>query len=92
MPKIIKITEEKFNMLKKVIAEDLERNIEDDNYNPFASQMDNHDEGIVGEPSDPTVYNPNGDDEYEEDVDWYRDDVIGWNDSPSDGDLYSGRW
>ena len=29
---------------------------------------------------------------YEEDPDWYRDDVNPINDSPSDGDLYRGMW
>ena len=67
--------------------------------NEFRNQ---HDWGTQGEEDiDPTHYNQDSnvlgwnDDEpegYEEDPDWYRDDVMGINDSPSDGDLYRGGW
>ena len=61
-----------------------------------------HDWGAQGEEDiDPTYYDQHSDvlgwndDEaegYEEDPDWYRDDVSGINYSPSDGDLYRGMW
>ena len=61
-----------------------------------------HDWGAQGEEDiDPTHYDQHSDvigwndDEpegYEEDPDWYRDDVNPINDSPSDGDLYRGMW
>ena len=61
-----------------------------------------HDWGAQGEEDiDPTYYDQHSDvlgwndDEaegYEEDPDWYRDDVNPINDSPSDGDLYRGMW
>ena len=67
--------------------------------NEFRNQ---HDWGAQGEEDiDPTHYNQDSnvlgwnDDEpegYEEDPDWYRDDVNPINDSPSDGDLYRGSW
>lgn len=67
--------------------------------NEFRNQ---HDWGAEGEEQfDPTHYNQDSnvlgwnDDEaegYEEDPDWYRDDVSPINDSPSDGDLYRGGW
>lgn len=65
--------------------------------NEFRNQ---HDWGAQGEEDiDPTHYDQHSDvigwndDEpegYEEDPDWYRDDVNPTNDSPSDGDLYGG--
>jgi hypothetical protein len=67
--------------------------------NEFRNQ---HDWGAQGEENiDPTHYDQHSDvvgwndDEpegYEEDPDWYRDDVNPINDSPSDGDLYRGMW
>ena len=67
--------------------------------NEFRNQ---HDWGAQGEEDiDPTHYDQHSDvigwndDEpegYEEDPDWYRDDVNPINDSPSDGDLYRGMW
>lgn len=67
--------------------------------NEFRNQ---HDWGAQGEEDiDPTYYDQHSDvigwndDEpegYEEDPDWYRDDVNPINDSPSDGDLYRGMW
>lgn len=67
--------------------------------NEFRNQ---HDWGAQGEEDiDPTHYDQHSDvigwndDEpegYEEDPDWYRDDVNPINDSPSDGDLYRGGW
>ena len=67
--------------------------------NEFRNQ---HDWGAQGEEGiDPTNYDQHSDaigwndDEpegYEEDPDWYRDDVNPINDSPSDGDLYRGMW
>ena len=67
--------------------------------NEFRNQ---HDWGAQGEKGiDPTHYDQHSDvigwndDEpegYEEDPDWYRDDVNPINDSPSDGDLYRGMW
>lgn len=67
--------------------------------NEFRNQ---HDWGAQGEEDiDPTHYDQHSDvigwndDEpegYEEDPDWYRDDVMGMNYSPSDGDLYRGAW
>lgn len=67
--------------------------------NEFRNQ---HDWGAQGEEDiDPTHYGQHSDvigwndDEpegYEEDPDWYRDDVNPINDSPSDGDLYRGMW
>ena len=67
--------------------------------NEFRNQ---HDWGTEGEEQfDPTHYGQHSDvigwndDEpegYEEDPDWYRDDVNPINDSPSDGDLYRGMW
>ena len=56
------------------------------NYEPFESQMDDgsHDWSGQGEEDiDPTFY---------DDPEWYRDDVIGGNYDPSDGDLYRGGW
>lgn len=57
------------------------------NYEPFEDQMENQDDhnwgGVGEEDIDPSFY---------EDPDNYRDDVIGSNDNPSDGDLYGGRW
>ena len=64
------------------------------NYEPFESQIERyraedefrnqHDWGAQGEEEiDPTFY---------EDPDQYRDDVIGGNYDPSDGDLYRGTW
>lgn len=70
------------------------------NYEPFESQEDHNWSGVGDEDIDPTYYEPHdeaigwNDDEaegYEEDPDWYRDDVIGANYDPSDGDLYAGR-
>ena len=65
--------------------------------NEFRNQ---HDWSAQGEEGiDPTHYDQHSDvigwndDEpegYEEDPDWYRDDVNPINDSPSDGDLYRG--
>ena len=67
--------------------------------NEFRNQ---HDWSAQGEEGiDPTHYDQHSDvigwndDEpegYEEDPDWYRDDVNPINDSPSDGDLYRGMW
>ena len=67
--------------------------------NEFRNQ---HDWGAQGEEGiDQTHYDQHSDvigwndDEpegYEEDPDWYRDDVNPINDSPSDGDLYRGMW
>lgn len=67
--------------------------------NEFRNQ---HDWGAQGEQDiDPTYYDEHSDvlgwndddaEGYEEDPDWYRDDVMGMNDSPSDGDLYASRW
>ena len=67
--------------------------------NEFRNQ---HAWGAQGEEDiDPTHYDQHSDvigwndDEpegYEEDPDWYRDDVNPINDSPSDGDLYRGMW
>lgn len=57
------------------------------NYEPFESQMDDENEhnwsGQGEEDIDPSYY---------EDPDYERNDVIGWNDGPSDGDLYRGNW
>lgn len=92
------------NSVRKIIREDVlgddwRENEEDtnvmNNYEPFETQMEDdpfegmygneHDWGTQGEEEfDPTYY---------DDPDQYRDDVIGGvNDSPSDNDLYNGRW
>lgn len=73
-----------------------------DRYDAETEFRNQHDWGAQGEEDiDPTHYDQHSDvigwndDEpegYEEDPDWYRDDVMGINDSPSDGDLYRGGW
>ena len=73
-----------------------------DRYEAEAEFRNQHDWGAQGEEDiDPTHYDQHSDvigwndDEpegYEEDPDWYRDDVNPINDSPSDGDLYRGMW
>jgi hypothetical protein len=73
-----------------------------DRYEAENEFRNNHDWGAQGEEDiDPTHYDQHSDvigwndDEpegYEEDPDWYRDDVNPINDSPSDGDLYRGGW
>ena len=50
----------------------------DDDFSPI---MKDHDWFSVGEePTDPTEYDP----------DYYRDDVLGWNEEPGDGQLERG--
>jgi hypothetical protein len=73
-----------------------------DRYEAETEFRNKHDWGAQGEEDiDPTHYDQHSDvigwndDEpegYEEDPDWYRDDVNPINDSPSDGDLYRGMW
>jgi hypothetical protein len=73
-----------------------------DRYEAETEFRNQHDWGAQGEEDiDPTHYDQHSDvigwndDEpegYEEDIDWYRDDVNPINDSPSDGDLYRGMW
>ena len=73
-----------------------------DRYDAETEFRNQHDWGAQGEEDiDPTYYDQHSDvigwndDEpegYEEDPDWYRDDVNPINDSPSDGDLYRGGW
>ena len=73
-----------------------------DRYEAETEFRNQHDWGAQGEEDiDPTHYDQHSDvigwndDEpegYEEDPDWYRDDVNLINDSPSDGDLYRGMW
>ena len=73
-----------------------------DRYEAETEFRNQHDWGAKGEEDiDPTHYDQHSDvigwndDEaegYEEDPDWYRDDVNPINDSPSDGDLYRGGW
>jgi hypothetical protein len=73
-----------------------------DRYEAETEFRNQHDWGAQGEEDiDPTHYDQHSDvigwndDEpegYEEDPDWYRDDVNPINDSPSDGDLYRGMW
>ena len=73
-----------------------------DRYEAETEFRNQHDWGAQGEEDiDPTHYDQHSDvigwndDEpegYEEDPDWYRDDVNPINDSPSDGDLYRGGW
>ena len=73
-----------------------------DRYEAETEFRNQHDWGAQGEEDiDPTYYDQHSDvlgwndDEaegYEEDPDWYRDDVNPINDSPSDGDLYRGMW
>lgn len=69
------------------------------NYEPFESQEDHNWSGVGDEDIDPTYYEPHdeaigwNDDEaegYEEDPDWYRDDVSGMDGYNPDGDFYSG--
>ena len=81
-------------------AQEDQRDAVMNNYEPFESQEDHNWSGIGDEDIDPTYYEPHdgaigwNDDEaegYEEDPDWYRDDVMGDNYDPSDGDLYAGR-
>ena len=74
------------------------------NYEAFKTQEDETEHNWSGqgeEDVEPMHYNQDGnvlgwnDDEaegYEEDVDWYRDDVNPMNDDLSDGDLYRGMW
>ena len=71
------------------------------NYEPFEDQQEHNWGGVGDEDIDPTYYEEHdepigwNDDEaegYEEDPDWYRNDVNPINDSPSDGDLYRGGW
>lgn len=71
-----------------------------DRYDAETEFRNKYDWGAQGEKDvDPTHYDQHSDvigwndDEpegYEEDPDWYRDDVNPINDSPSDGDLYRG--
>ena len=73
-----------------------------DRYDAETEFRNKYDWGAQGEKDvDPTHYDQHSDvigwndDEpegYEEDPDWYRDDVNPINDSPSDGDLYRGMW
>ena len=73
-----------------------------DRYEAETEFRNQHDWGAQGEEDiDPTYYDQHSDilgwndDEaegYEEDPDWYRDDVSGWNGDISDGDLYRGTW
>ena len=73
-----------------------------DRYNAETEFRNKYDWGAQGEKDvDPTHYDQHSDvigwndDEpegYEEDPDWYRDDVNSLNDNPSDGDLYRGMW
>ena len=100
MKKIIRLTEQDLHNIvkasvKRILKEDvlgddwreIEANKEDsimNNYEPFETQMDSQDHNwsTQGEDEfDPTYY---------DDPDQYGDDVIGWNDDPSDGDLYRG--
>ena len=92
------------NSVRKIIKEDVLgndwREAENDvmnNYEPFELQkQDDNDNnwGIKGEEGlDQTNYDNFSDDivnGYEEDPDWYRNDVMVSNDDPSDGDLYYG--
>lgn len=71
-----------------------------DRYDAETEFRNKYDWGAQGEKDvDPTHYDQHSDvigwndDEpegYEEDPDWYRDDVNPINDNPSDGDLYRG--
>lgn len=73
-----------------------------DRYEAETEFRNQHDWGAQGEEDiDPTHYDQHSDvigwnnDEaegYEEDPDWYRDDVNPINDNPSDGDLYRSMW
>ena len=73
-----------------------------DRYDAETEFRNKYDWGAQGEKDvDPTHYDQHSDvigwndDEpegYEEDPDWYRDDVNSINDNPSDGDLYRGGW
>ena len=104
MKKVIRLTESDLHRIikqsiSKILKEDVlgndwhETSIRN-NYEPFDDQIERyeaenefrnqHDWGAQGESEiDPTFY---------EDPDWYRDDVMQLNDSPSDGDLYRGSW
>ena len=85
-------------------AEEDKENVALNNYEPFESQEDHNWGGVGEEDIDPSYYedydkamvqgwNDEDAEGYEEDPDWYRDDVMGIdsNWSPSDGDLYAGR-
>ena len=73
-----------------------------DRYDAETEFRNKYDWGAQGEKDvDPTHYDQHSDvigwndDEpegYEEDPDWYRDDVNPINDNPSDGDLYRSMW
>lgn len=73
-----------------------------DRYDAETEFRNKYDWGAQGEKDvGPTHYDQHSDvigwndDEpegYEEDPDWYRDDVNPINDNPSDGDLYRGSW
>ena len=97
--KKINISEEKF---KKALKEIFKEEMQQSNQEPFDDQKKekelemgvgddgtlNHDVGTVGEPSDPTEYDPGFEEEYE---DPFNQD--GWeNHTPSDNDLENGRW
>ena len=59
MAKTVNISESKFNdVLRKIVTEVFDG--VENNYEPFESQDDDHDEGIVGDSIDPTVYDKNG--------------------------------
>lgn len=74
------------------------------NYEAFKTREDETEHNWSGqgeEDIDPSYYDQHSDvigwndDEtegYEEDPDWYRDDVNPMNDDLSDGDLYRGMW
>jgi hypothetical protein len=105
MKKIVRLTESELkkiveNSAIRLVENKLGRKLNEDilgdnwhendevmnNYEPFETQMDDEDHDFSGqgeENIDPTLY---------DDLDWYRDDVGGFNDSPSDGDLYASRW
>ena len=96
--KKINISEEKLKKaLREIFKEEMLNGSNPDNYDPFGLENDmgvgddgtlNHDVGTVGEPSDPTEYDPGFEEEYE---DPFNQD--GWeNHTPSDNDLYDGRW
>lgn len=106
MKKIIRLTESDLHNIiaksvKRILREDvLGNNFHEadndvlNNYEPFEDQIERdeaedefrnsqeyHDWLSIGEePTDPTEY----------DSDYYRDDVLGWNEEPGDGQLERG--
>jgi len=104
--KIIRLTESDLHRIIKrsvskilregVLGNDWRQNEDDalNNYEPFEDQIDRYEAETEfrNQHSDALGWNDDEAEGYEEDPDWHRDDVSGWNGDISDGDLYRGTW